>query len=102
MMLKIIASAMLSACRDLWPLAAVLRWALAPAREETPMTAENDFLGIVDKVIIEIEDIKGQFPGIIAEQKKDLRRGLRILNFGYSPKKRKKNSRILWMPEVSN
>jgi hypothetical protein len=34
--------------------------AFAPTSKETPMTAEDDFLGVVDKVLIEIEDIKRQ------------------------------------------
>ena len=35
------------------------------------MTAKDDFLEIVDKVLFEIEDIKGQSPGIIAKQKNE-------------------------------
>jgi hypothetical protein len=35
------------------------------------MTAEDDFLGTVDKVLIEIEDIKEQFPGTNTQQKND-------------------------------
>ena len=39
------------------------------------MTAEDDLLGIVGKVLIDIEDIKGQFPRTIAEQKNDTAAG---------------------------
>ena len=35
------------------------------------MTAKDDFLGIVDKVLLEIEDIKGLSPGNIAGEKND-------------------------------
>jgi len=48
--------------------------ALAP-RKETLMTAEDDLLGIVGKVLVDIEDIKGQFPRTIAEQKNDIAAG---------------------------
>jgi hypothetical protein len=34
------------------------RSAGVPASKETPMTAVDDFLGVVDKVLIDIEDIK--------------------------------------------
>ena len=34
------------------------------------MTAKDDFLGIVDKVLIDIEDVKGRSLGTIAKQKK--------------------------------
>jgi hypothetical protein len=47
------------------------------------MTAEDDFLGIVDKVLIEIEDIKGQLPGITAKQKNDAATG--AANFEFRP-----------------
>jgi len=39
------------------------------------MTAEDDLLGIVGKVLVDIEDIKGQFPRTIAEQKNDIAAG---------------------------
>ena len=48
--------------------------ALAP-RKETLMTAEDDLLGIVGKVLIDIEDIKGHFPRTIAKQKNDTAAG---------------------------
>jgi hypothetical protein len=35
------------------------------------MAAEDDFLGVVDKVLVEIEDIKEQLPGTNAQQKND-------------------------------
>ena len=39
------------------------------------MTAEDDLLGIVGKVLVDIEDIKGHFPRTIAEQKNDIAAG---------------------------
>lgn len=64
--------------------------ALAP-RKETLMTANDGFLGIVDKVLVDIEDVKGRFPGTFAKQKKIPQRALATLNFGHSPKKKRKN-----------
>jgi hypothetical protein len=54
--------------------------ALAP-RKETLMTAKDDFLGIVDKVLIDIEDVKGQFLGTITKQKNDTVAGVRDFEF---------------------
>ena len=34
--------------------------AFEPASKETPMPERDDFLGVVDKVLVEIEDIKRQ------------------------------------------
>lgn len=45
------------------------------------MAAEDEILGIVDKVLIEIEDIKGQASETIAEQKNDSAGGFGDLEF---------------------
>ena len=45
------------------------------------MTAEDDLLGIVGKVLIDIEDIKGQFPRTIAKQKNDTAAGASDFEF---------------------
>ena len=55
------------------------------------MTAKDDFLGIVDKVLIDIEDVKGRSPGTIAKQKNDTAAGVGDFNFGHLPKKKSKN-----------
>ena len=39
------------------------------------MTAKDDLLGIVSKVLIDIEETKGQFARTIAEQKNDTAAG---------------------------
>jgi hypothetical protein len=88
--------------RDWWPVAAVPGLALAPTRKETPMTAEDDFLGIVDKVLIEIEDIKGQVPRIISEQTNDSATRARNFEIRLLTEEEKKNSWILWTPKVSS
>src|ERR1700752_4839968 len=56
--------------------------ALAP-RKETLMTGKDRFPGIVDKALIEIEDIKGQFPRTTAEQKNGTAAGAG--NFEFRP-----------------
>ena len=45
------------------------------------MTAEGDFSGIVDRVLIEIEDIKGQSLWAIAEKEKDSATGAADFEF---------------------
>jgi hypothetical protein len=54
--------------------------ALAP-RKETLMTAKDDFMEIVDKVLIDIEDVKGRSPGTIAKQKNDTAAGVGDFKF---------------------
>ena len=45
------------------------------------MTANDGFLGIVDKVLIDIEDVKGRFPGTFAKQKNDTAAGVGDFEF---------------------
>ncbi len=45
------------------------------------MTAKDGFLGIVDKVLIDIEDVKGRFPGTFAKQKNDTAAGVGDFEF---------------------
>ena len=45
------------------------------------MTAKDDFLGIVDKVLIDIEDVKGRFSGTIAKQNNDTAAGVGDFKF---------------------
>ena len=45
------------------------------------MTAKDDFLGIVDKVLIDVEDVKGGFPGTIAKKKNDTAAGVSAFKF---------------------
>ena len=45
------------------------------------MTAKDDFLGIVDKVLIDIEDVKGRFSRTIAKQNNDTAAGVGDFEF---------------------
>lgn len=54
--------------------------AFAPASKETPMPERDDFSGVVDKVLIEIEDIKRQ-----TDQRQTKNSSARVANFEFRP-----------------